>query len=68
MVEEMSKKGEQRKAHVKSIMAVLTACAVALHYSPVLYPAAGVDTQGQLGEKAAEFKKIFRDEVCPDDA
>ena len=23
----------------------------------------GVDTQGQLGEKAAEFKKIFRDEV-----
>jgi hypothetical protein len=25
----------------------------------------GVGTQGQLGEKAAEFKKIFRDEVHP---
>ena len=25
----------------------------------------GADTQGQLGEKAAEFKKIFRDEVSP---
>ena len=24
---------------------------------------AGADTQGQLGDKAAEFKKIFRDEV-----
>ncbi|KAL3143420.1 hypothetical protein ABBQ38_002244 [Trebouxia sp. C0009 RCD-2024] len=23
----------------------------------------GADTQGQLGEKAAEFKKIFRDEM-----
>ena len=27
------------------------------------YTAAGAGTQGQLGEKAAEFKKIFRDEV-----
>ena len=47
------------------LASMLQSLSVPVPAPPLICCIAGANTQGQLGEKAAEFQKIFRDEVRP---